>query len=127
MKLKSALTLQEMYDLKPTSNVLTYKDYKIPCTCNFIGEILVIECRMALYRPFLEELEKQENIDIENLKFYVSEYEYNSHVGEVVKLKFNLISKEPIKVNYINLQDMIFKGVRRYEKGMWKFSTCHTN
>lgn len=115
MKLKSALTLQEMYDLKPTPNVLTYKGYKIPCICKFLGEILVIECRMALYRPFLDELEKQKNIEIENLKFYVSEYECDSQVGEAVKLKFNLISKEPIKVNYINLQDMIFKGVRRYD------------
>ena len=118
MKFKSVLTLQEIFNLKPTPNVLTYKDYKIPCICKFLGEILVIECVMGLYPPFLKELEKQKDIEIENLKFYVSEYECDSQVGEVVKLKFNLISKEPIKISYINLQDMIFKGVRRYEKGM---------
>ena len=62
MKLKSALTIQQMYDLKPTPNVLTYKGYKIPCICNFVGGILVIECRMALHKSFIAELEKQENI-----------------------------------------------------------------
>lgn len=108
MKLKSILSFQEIYDLSPVYNVLIYKDYKIPCMCEFYDKNLLINCKAYLRKDMLEKLTKK--IYINDIEFYIADrISTFSEIGKVVYVEFTLISKEPFNIETITPH---FGGVR---------------
>lgn len=107
IKMKSMLSFQDMYNLSPCQNILTYKRYKIGCQCYFNHKYLHIKCRTYLTEELYELLNK--HIEIDSIVFYVCDYSIDCD-KTICTFEFDLLSLEPFEIDEVDVFDFIHRG-----------------
>ena len=105
IKIKSQLSFQNIYDYEETPNILEYEGIKMPCVAHFTSSNFIqFDVRTYLNEKTLRLVQTSEHIEINGIPFYVSDFISERYEGgDILKIKFQLTSKEPFDIEHIDL------------------------
>ena len=110
IKIKSQLSFQNIYDYEETPNILEYEGIKMPCVAYFKpNNFIHFDVRTYLNEKTLRLVQTSEHIEINGIPFYVSDFISERYEGgDILKIKFQLTSKEPFDIENIDLTKGVF-------------------
>ena len=110
IKIKSQLSFQNIYDYEETPNILEYEGIKMPCVAHFTSSNFIhFDVRTYLNEKTLRLVQTSEYIEIDGVPFYVSDFISEGYEGgDMLKMKFQLTSKEAFDIENIDLTKGMF-------------------